>query len=57
MFTVLALGMQRFISDLELSSLTVAGTHQISTAQSPAKGMEEVWWLFLSYFCSLRKYS
>lgn len=30
MFTVLALGVHRFISDRELNVLTVAGTHRIT---------------------------
>lgn len=42
MFTVLTLGMHRFISDRELNVLTIAGTHRISIAQSSAKGMKQI---------------
>lgn len=42
MFTLLTLGMQRFTSGLELNILTVAGTHQISIAQSSAKDIKEM---------------
>lgn len=38
MFTLLTLGMQRFISGPEGSMLTIAGTHQIHIPQSSAQG-------------------